>query len=546
MLINVDIDETQRNFILRFRYDPKTIQIIRGIHGRKWDKDNHYWTIPVSEIETFKHLLPEHQLSDKVKQYLQGKDRVYDYDLSKYQFNTRPYQHQLDGLKTLLKYRNFGLTDEMGLGKTKTAIDFIDYLYEKNQAYNILIVCSKSLKWSWKNEIEIHSKYSSQLLVIANDKRQRNLDIQSLIVPINNIPLMIVVTTYDTVRLEIDKLKKISWDIVVLDEVQKIKNYKALRTKAIYNLNSKYKIFLSGTFVANKPEDCWSPIYWIRPDIIGSYYGFLDKYCIMGEYGIEGYKNLDGLKKVISQVTLHRTKKDCLDLPEKIYRNVPVELNHKQRELYNKMRDEMVVRLQAMDEKEYVYEASNILVQLLRLVQLSSNPRLLDGIDVDSAKFEVVDDLLEECITEDNKVILWTNFVKNVDWLYEKYKDIYGAEKIYGDTSEEERKRIQSRFREDKECKLLVANPATAGEGLNLQSANTAIFVDRTFSKTHWLQAQDRIHRIGQHKKCEIITLIGIDTIDEYIGKSLKDKQELADFLETNILPSKTELSEVI
>jgi SNF2 family DNA or RNA helicase len=541
MLIRIDLDEGSRYFILRFQYDAKTIQIVRGIQGRKWDTEHKCWLVPVAEFETIKKLLPEHQLSDKVKQYLQSKDIVYSYDLSGYQFKTKPYQHQIIGLETLLRYRRFGITDEMGLGKTKTAIDFIDYMFEQEKVKKVLVVCSKSLKWSWKEEFALHSKYNL-VQVIANDKKERLKDIRS----INNFSEVVYIATYDTVRLEIENLKKIQWDIIVLDEVQKIKNHKALRTKAIYNLNSSYKVFLSGTFVANKPEDCWSPIYWVRPDLIGSYYGFLDKYCVMGEYGIEGYKNLDQLKKIIAEVTLHRTKAECLDLPAKIYRNVPVELGVEQRKLYNKMRDDMVIRLQAMDEQEYIYEAGNILVQLLRLVQLASNPRLLDGVDVDSAKFEVVDDLLEECMTNGNKVIIWSSFVKNIDYLWYTYKDRYGAEKIYGNTSEEDRKKIQDRFKNDSSCRLLIANPATAGEGLNLQSANTAIFVDRTFSKTHWLQAQDRIHRIGQSKTCEIITLTGIDTIDEYVAKSLREKQEVADFLEGNVLPSKTELSEVI
>ena len=543
MLINVDLDKEQRNFILRFQYDPKTIQIVRSIQGRKWDAKEKHWLIPISEFETLKKLLPEHQLSDKVKQYLATKDIIFPCDISKYEFKTKPYQHQRIGLETLLKYRRFGITDEMGLGKTKTAIDFIDYLGEREKISYVLVVCSKSLKWNWKEEFKLHSKYRLAVSAIANEKKDRIKDIKNIF----DYEAGIYIATYDTVRLEIEQFKKVDWDIIVLDEVQKIKNHKALRTKAIYNLNSRYKIFLSGTFVANKPEDTWSPIYWIRPDLIGSYYGFLDKYCVMGEYGIEGYKNLDQLKKIIAEVTLHRTKKECLDLPEKIYRNIPVEINGEQRKLYNKMRDDMVIRLKTMDEKEYIYEAPNILVQLLRLVQLASNPRLLDGVDVDSAKFEVVDDLLEECMVGNDKVILWSSFVKNIDELWYKYNKEYNAEKIYGNTIERDRILVQKRFKEDSRCRLLIANPATAGEGLNLQSANIAIFIDRTFNKTHWLQAQDRIHRIGQTKKCEIITLTGIDTIDEYVNKKLKDKQEVADFLEGGILlNNKKELIESI
>ena len=286
---------------------------------------------------------------------------------------------------------------------------------------------------------------------------------------------------------------------------------------------------MTGTPVANKPEDLWSQIFFLDDgEALGA---SVDEFRERYQTETGGYQNIDDLKHRISGLGLRRLKSDVLDLPAKKYRRVQVDLSGRQAELYARLREELAVWVTTLDGDEELKEAETILARLVRLAQLASNPRLLDaGYDEIPAKFVALDELVANYMTlEGQKMIIWSSFVGNVAELSERYAK-HGVAVLHGDVSAADRDRAVKSFREEARTRILIANPAAAREGLTLTEANVAVYVDRTFNLVDFLQSQDRIYRISQTRECEIILLVANETIDLFVDFSLEQKQRLAQF----------------
>jgi SNF2 family DNA or RNA helicase len=224
-----------------------------------------------------------------------------------------------------------------------------------------------------------------------------------------------------------------------------------------------------------------------------------------------------------------------LELPEKRYEDVWVEIEGRQKEMYEKLKNELILEIKNMDGQQVIDESSNILKKLLRLTQIASNPNLIDeNYKEDPAKFKILDEIVKGIIDKNEKVIIWTSFVDNIRKLRRRYSK-YGALMLFGELPIEQRKTIVEKFKNDDDLKVLIANPSVAKEGLTLTSANNVVYVDRTFILADYLQSQDRIHRITQSRPCNIIKILAKDTIDEYIDEILYKKHIIAQFIQGDI-----------
>ncbi|MCX6748662.1 MAG: C-terminal helicase domain-containing protein, partial [Candidatus Pacearchaeota archaeon] len=202
---------------------------------------------------------------------------------------------------------------------------------------------------------------------------------------------------------------------------------------------------------------------------------------------------------------------------------------------------ELYYEIMEIDGEKIIEEIDNYLVKLLRLTQIASNPGLIvtDYTEIPS-KFLKLDEILGKIITNKEKAIVWTSFRKNIRVLRKRYEE-FGALMLFGEIPIEERNRVVQKFMDFENNKILIANPAAAKEGLTLTSANNAIYLDRNFNMDDYLQSQDRIHRIGQIKKCNVIKLIAKKTIDEYTDEILEKKEAIAKFTLGDIENIKTE-----
>ncbi len=293
---------------------------------------------------------------------------------------------------------------------------------------------------------------------------------------------------------------------------------------------------MTGTPVANRPYDIWAQVF------------FLDKGKALGDDFNEFKRNADlsnkladdidarmdfedtvgGIYPKLSSFSVRETKNSCgIELPAKRYERVEAQFEKKQKSMYDQILQDLSIEVNKNGEA-VLDDDTAALKRLLRFNQVASNPRLIDDLyDEESGKERELDKLLNEIMSRDEKCIVWSCYIENIDYLAKKYKD-YCPRRIHGKMTIEDRNKSVQLFKEDPACKILFATPQAAKEGLTLTVANNAIFYDRTFNLDDYLQAQDRIHRISQKRECTIYNLVIEDSIDKWIDALLSAKQYAA------------------
>ena len=327
------------------------------------------------------------------------------------------------------------------------------------------------------------------------------------------------------------------FDIICLDESIKIKSPKAQQTKAVKKLPAKYRIALSGYPIANRIIDIWSQVDWVQPGYLGTFWSFQDTYTVRDSFqSIVSYKNIDELKKKLDPLYIRRLKKDVLDLPPKIYQTKYIELSPKEWKAYKDMKDDMYIQIKNMKEEEIIAKAPTILIQLLRLSQLTNGfmtDKNLGGIPHwfgESSKLKVLDDIVDETLASGNKIVIWSRWVPCIAALYGRYKK-YNAVYLSGSVKSEDRIKAINDFQEGN-AKIFCGQMQSGGMGITLHAANIEVFLDKAFvSPSTIFQATERVYRIGQTKKVVIISLLAKNTVDEKWDILIKEKQSMAEEL---------------
>lgn len=427
-------------------------------------------------------------------------------------------QHQHEGVKFLTD-RGIGLLAfEQGLGKTFVAIEAFRRLLDAGRADRLLVICPNSLKRNWVAEF---AKFAPSVLVdIAEGtpKKRRAVFRESR--------ARVVITSYETARAETTALLALAQrqrTVLVLDESHAAKNWKS-QTSAAARIVAPYCDFrwlLSGTPITNTATDLFTQVEIIEPGrgSLGSLESFTAR--------LEDDPQASFAKDVIDRLVLRRTKEQCLDLPEKSFVDIRVELPSWQRRLYDEMRDEMVCEIEAMSGEQFRAYAPTALAKLTRLVQLASNPSLIfPDLKEVPAKFDAIDGVIGDILSvPGRKVILWSNYIRTIEALLVR---IPGSVAIYGGTPTSERQEIAARFQNAPEVRVLIANPAAAGTGFTLTAASYTIYESLSWRYDHYAQSQDRNHRIGQTEPVTYLRLIAADTIEEAIIAALERKSALA------------------
>lgn len=479
------------------------------------------------------------------------------------------YEHQKKGVDFFISNRAGVLGDEMGLGKTLQAIVACQHFLQKGLIDEVLIVCPRSLKLNWCYEIrKFTATRECDIVIVEGDRNKRQLQLFT--------PRRWLIINYESLRIESSQMLEIFKArrfAMVCDESHKIKNMQAKQSQSCIELGryATRKYLLSGTFVANKPEDVWNQVNFLDAGrLLGTFRDFKRRYCIERtlKYGyryvnkIVNYKNLDELKAKLDRVMLRRTKAQCLDLPERVVKKIPVSMTAPQERFYRKICEGIVMSLQ---QPEQSLSLDNILTKMLYALAVAANPALVDpNLQVErlharlaaqprdthakrqlkfwqklqplpakeSGKLMALDDLLETyCLEEERKVIVWSFFVKNIELFAERYAS-YSPVTYYGKTSSAQRDHALWRFNNDHTCRLFIGNPQAAGLGLTLTSSSICIFYDRNFSTVDYQQAVDRIHRIGQTEICNVLILQAQASIDQHVDYLLEQKNKLINFLQ--------------
>lgn len=455
----------------------------------------------------------------------------------------KPFPYQKEAFDAVRNLEYCGIFHEQGLGKTKIAIDLMLYWLSDGILDSVIIVVKKGLITNWKNELAAHTSIKPKLI---SQSRKENFFAF-------NSPSRLYLTHFEVFKSENSRLKlflKTRRVGVIIDEAQKLKNPDSVLTKAFFELSSLFvrKAIMTGTPVANRPFDLWSLIYFLdEGEALGQdFKAFRSQYDFGRELkenpdAREAFENrLASLHGKLSAFTVRETKARAdISLPDKEFHSVECEWAPIQFEMYSKMRDEFRLVLFKNGELR-ADDAEGILKRLLRLVQISSNPEMIDSIyDETPGKFPVLETLAEEIVATGEKAIVWTSFTENADWLTRELRARWGTVKVHGKMAMKDRDRSVEKFLTDPETKILVATPGAAKEGLTLTVANHVIFYDRSFSLDDYLQAQDRIHRISQTKRCHVYNLMMKDSVDEWVDVLIQEKQLAAQLASGDISKEK-------
>jgi len=431
--------------------------------------------------------------------------------------------HQEEGIRFLQEREAAALFDEQGLGKSRQLIDAIVQNIQKRVLDGALIVCPNSVKTTWGEEIDRYSDL--RYAIFGAGRKARRLAFGSL-------RASFYVINYEAVTAELPSLRallRFKRMAFVLDESHRIKTPNARVTRAIHSLRNDAvkRYIMTGTPVANKPEDLWTQYFFLDDGVsLGqSFDDFKARYCTASG----GYTRVDELRERLASISLRREKDGTVQLPSKTVTKISVALSGEQLRMYEGLRNELALWVRDLSGAEVLARAENILARLVRLAQLASNPALIDSQYQEiPAKFAALDELIPAYLRNlSDKVIIWTSFVGNIPALQRRF-DRFGPVCLYGEMDGRARSIAVSKFKNDPNIRLLVANPALAREGLTLTQAQTAIYIDRTFNLVDFLQSQDRIHRLSQSKPCEILLLMAEETIDEFIDFSISQKHRLA------------------
>lgn len=449
------------------------------------------------------------------------------------------YPYQLDAVRAVMALPYAAVFHEQGLGKTKIAIDLILFWLRQDVLDTIFIVTKKTLVKNWVDELAAHSWVTPGIL--SDDRRTNSAFLNS--------PVLVYVLNYEVVATNFELIRDFLQTCrvgAVLDESQKIKNPGTRLARCFHSLSSGFerRVIMTGTPSANRPYDIWSQVKFLDDGLaLGrSYEAFreshdLPQYAAKSEISEYGQRLATIIGK-IRAFSVRETKETAgIQLPTKVIRTHYVDLAPRQAEMYRAYRDQLAWELRDELKNRILDDAEAILKRLLRLVQCASNPGLIDkSYNECPGKFSKLLALLDAAVESGEKIVIWTRFVDNVEWLAGRLA-AHGPHKVHGSMTISARNASIAEFKAESECRVLIATPGAAKEGLTLTVANHAIFYDRGFSLDDYLQAQDRIHRISQHKECFVHNLMAAGTIDEWIDELLNAKYRAAQLAQGDIVP---------
>ena len=445
--------------------------------------------------------------------------------------------YQLDGLNWIISLYERGLNgilaDEMGLGKTIQSIAFLAYLkqFQKKNGY-FLVVVPKSTMPNWSRECKLWCpRLNVVVLNPVKEEREETLEL------IGQHKFEVVITSYEGVNICINKLRKIKWEVLIIDEAHRIKNENALLSKNVRLFQSKFRLLVTGTPLQNNLHELWSLLNFLLPDIFSSSSDF-DEWFNMSGGDNKDNKNKDGdvelmedtedknaeivqqLHKILKPFLLRRTKSEVeKTLPPKKEIHIKVGLTELQKDIYKNL----LTRSLLQTESKTIYK--NIIMQLRKAC---NHPYLFEGIEkpnpppnhlvIYSSKMRILDKLCTKLYGK-SQILIFSQMTRMLDILEDYCNERhYEYCRIDGETSLEARERMISEFTQKNSTKFIfLLSTRAGGLGLNLMTSDTVILYDSDWNPQVDLQAMDRVHRIGQTKPVLIYRLLCENTIEEKI-----------------------------
>jgi SWI/SNF-related matrix-associated actin-dependent regulator 1 of chromatin subfamily A len=468
------------------------------------DKAFHIWGKILEKEKLHAMWLPKSAILQDEKKL----NRVIDYS----SYNTRPpMEHQKVAIEKLLANNKYILADDMGLGKTTAAV--IASL--ECGARKVLIVCPASLKINWQREITNYT--NKKILIVEGRKWGHTFDYYIINYDI--------IKNYHTTDKSEDSddyklLVNTNFDLAIVDEAHYISNTTANRTRLLNDvLETIPKVWLlTGTPMTSRPINYFNLLKIVDSPLTLNWQSYVRRYCAGYQFRVgnrkvwntSGASNLDELRERTKNLVLRRMKTDILDLPEKIITPIFVELKSR---MYDEELEEFTRISNDKKDSETISVTLNRLMKVRQLISYEKVPYTCEIID--------------RCLDQGKKVIVFTNFTMTVDMLEEKYKK--NSVILDGRMSKERRQESVDKFQTDPKTKVFISNIVAGGVGITLTEAEVVIMNDLSFVPAHHSQAEDRAYRYGQKNSVLVYYPIFENTIEKVIYNILQKKKGIID-----------------
>ncbi|MBN3958178.1 DEAD/DEAH box helicase [Nostoc sp. NMS8] len=444
----------------------------------------------------------------------------------------RPYQERGAAWLSFLERWGLGacLADDMGLGKTVQFIAFLLHLKEQDALENpTLLVCPTSVLGNWEREV---NKFAPSLKILQyhGDKRPKG---KAFLEAVKKHDL--IVTSYSLLHRDIKSLQSVSWQIIVLDEAQNVKNPEAKQSKAVRELEATFRIALTGTPVENRLQELWSILDFLNPGYLGNKQFFQRRFAMpIEKYGDTA--SLTQLRSLVQPFILRRLKSDrdiIQDLPDKQEMTVFCGLTGEQAALYQQVVEQSLVEIESA---EGLQRRGMILALLIKLKQICNHPaQYLKQATLEqhnSAKLLRLEEMLEEVLAEGDRALIFTQFAEWGKLLKPYLEKQLGREIffLYGSTTKKQREEMIDRFQHDPQGPpIMILSLKAGGVGLNLTRANHVFHFDRWWNPAVENQATDRVFRIGQTRNVQVHKFVCTGTLEEKIHDMIESKKQLAE-----------------
>jgi SNF2 family DNA or RNA helicase len=459
----------------------------------------------------------------------------------KFPYKTTPYEHQRNALNQSAEKTQWAYFMEMGTGKTKVTIDNMAYLYMQKKITAALIIAPKSVYTNWETEIEVHMPQVIKHIIYKWNldkpkdyfKFEESKDLKIFLINVEAL------STKRGFQGCVEYLSKNKLNFVALDESTTIKNRSAKRTKNILALQklSLVRRILTGSPITKSPLDLYTQCQFLSPELLGfsSYLAFRNRYAEMTDIPVGSgryisvpkyYKRLEELETKLKQFSTRIRKDECLDLKPKVRQKRYIELEGESKKIYDRLRTSALAIVE-----DSTISFSNKLTEIIKLHQVCNGFSKDDEgqiLELHKSKINALDEILEET---DGKVIIWANYIYNIEEIIKFLENKYGKESvvsIYGAIDVQTRKKAVEKIQKDSKVRFLVGNPTTGGFGLTLTAVNTVIYFSNNYNLEVRKQSEDRAHRMGQKGTVVYIDIVAKNTLDEAIMKSLTSKGQIA------------------
>lgn len=549
-MLEICLSADRANLVFRFEYSAELVRQVKLIPGRRWQPSERCWVAPftreiVRELDQF-FGVGSYALDPEVRELAEQQRRTQDAtveaktvqeipDASKMAYRTTPMKHQEVALNLVIKNASFGVFMDPGTGKTKVMLDAMWYwkrFDDLNPNHPALILTPATVVENWLNEGKIHRPELKIMPLMGSVKNRYG----ELCRGRQGANYDAYVLNYQIVwRKEIlDFLVKWPWFTLIADESRNLVHRTSKQSKAVLGLAKHVGRRYALTGTPGGPLELYNQLRFLDPRLVGnSYYGYRDRYLVMGGYQgyqVVGYRNLEELNQKVNGVSIRVMKSQCLDLPEKVYTIRRIELGVNQQRVYDEMVKHMVAEIKEGTE----IMVTNMLAKLTRLRQITAGfVPLADGsveyFDT-NPKFNEWLTIMESHGTE--KHVVFTEFIHE----HEKFKQFLTVNNIKfvsldGRTPIEERGKLIEHFQKDEATRVFVANTVAGGIGITLTAASVCTFLSNGYKMDVRSQAEDRLHRKGQKNLVTYYDMVAAGTLDAGILRALRKKQKLEDML---------------